>query len=564
VLAQLEPAMIAAAEAPTGNVRIGPAHKQTTTSLRTPIQARVLERQLAALRQAGFKVGKPQFEPVAGGSKISVALEHESGRFTMVMNPSMSPAPVVYTQDLRRLSIADLAHVASGESIPERPKMSLAFVVSRIGGEDGVSLEAMHWMRILSAAGHPIHVITGQRSKSNELEALERSGIRVHVIPEADPDPSKAENQREFEDLFSKSEISAAFTAKTDRIRDAIVGLIDREGIEALMLENFTLPWHHLAMGGAAASIANERRLPVVSRGHDFPHDRPAYHWNGADPEIRSLVERVYLKLPSVSHVAINTRDVERYFGAMGIGEVTVVPNTIDTNDPRIHTELEDPKALKRALLGEAHADDFVLVCPVRPVGRKRLDVAIDFVRRLQQQRPDLKVSMLVTHDTVDAPKEELGRLEAQAKDAGVNLVFGHPKLPPGRDTWDQYKIADVALYFSDFEGFGNALLEMIAFGLPVVINEYEIFQRDIAPVGFELMQVKIDGPDLGADLDRQAKATAAILDRKAASHAEEDRDRAERNLAKLEERYAYPVVARALTELLANAIKPRPSSREK
>jgi glycosyltransferase involved in cell wall biosynthesis len=41
--------------------------------------------------------------------------------------------------------------------------------------------------------------------------------------------------------------------------------------------------------------------------------------------------------------------------------------------------------------------------------------------------------------------------------------------------------------YFSEVEGFGNNLLEMISLGLPVVINRYPIYKKDIEPLGFKL-----------------------------------------------------------------------------
>lgn len=306
---------------------------------------------------------------------------------------------------------------------------------------------------------------------------------------------------------------------------------------------------------------------------------------------MKVLVESVYLKMPSVAHVAINTRDVGRYFGAMDLNDVTVVPNTIDTNDPRISRKLpkDRAKTLRRQILGRGHEDDFVLVCPVRPVGRKRLDVAIDFVRRLQTVRPDLEVTMLVTHDEVDAPKDELSMLRSEAEKANVHLVFGHERLSklnrglPEQerfDTWDQYEISDAALYFSDFEGFGNVLLETLAFELPAVVNEYEIFARDIAPVGFDLMQVRIppdftfaDLMEQGLDafqdvalagvlpdqLDEQVAKLAALLDRKGSpgeAGSPEDQDRVRRNRALIEQHYAYPVVERVLTELLERSVR--------
>ena len=71
-------------------------------------------------------------------------------------------------------------------------------------------------------------------------------------------------------------------------------------------------------------------------------------------------------------------------------------------------------------------------------------------------------------------------------------------------------------------------------------------------------MQVRIGDPDLGAQLEGRATDVAAILQRKrspGAALAEEDRARASRNRARLEERYSYPVIARSLAELLREAV---------
>ena len=51
---------------------------------------------------------------------------------------------------------------------------------------------------------------------------------------------------------------------------------------------------------------------------------------------------------------------------------------------------------------------------------------------------------------------------------------------------------ADFVTYPSRYEGFGNALLETVYFRLPLLVNRYNVFNTDIAPLGFKL--VEIDG----------------------------------------------------------------------
>jgi hypothetical protein len=42
--------------------------------------------------------------------------------------------------------------------------------------------------------------------------------------------------------------------------------------------------------------------------------------------------------------------------------------------------------------------------------------------------------------------------------------------------------------YPSTYEGFGNAFLEAIWFRKPILVNRYSIFQRDIEPLGFDVV----------------------------------------------------------------------------
>jgi len=48
-----------------------------------------------------------------------------------------------------------------------------------------------------------------------------------------------------------------------------------------------------------------------------------------------------------------------------------------------------------------------------------------------------------------------------------------------------------IGTYFSEVEGFGNNLLEMVSFGLPVVINKYDVFRSDIEHLGFHFPAIE-------------------------------------------------------------------------
>jgi len=54
----------------------------------------------------------------------------------------------------------------------------------------------------------------------------------------------------------------------------------------------------------------------------------------------------------------------------------------------------------------------------------------------------------------------------------------------------DVYPHADLVTYPSHYEGFGNAFLEAVYFGKPVVVNTYAVYARDIDPLGFKTIEM--------------------------------------------------------------------------
>ena len=51
--------------------------------------------------------------------------------------------------------------------------------------------------------------------------------------------------------------------------------------------------------------------------------------------------------------------------------------------------------------------------------------------------------------------------------------------------------LGGLGTYFSEVEGFGNNLLEMVSFGVPAIINKYDIYRTDIEHLGFQFPTVE-------------------------------------------------------------------------
>ena len=94
--------------------------------------------------------------------------------------------------------------------------------------------------------------------------------------------------------------------------------------------------------------------------------------------------------------------------------------------------------------------------------------------------------------------------------------------------------------YPSLYEGYGNALLEAVFYGRPVVVNRYPVYVADIAPLGMEL--IEIDGVITDETVD--AVRTALASPRRQARIAARNYDIARQRLS-------YKVLRRRLRRLI-------------
>jgi glycosyltransferase involved in cell wall biosynthesis len=90
--------------------------------------------------------------------------------------------------------------------------------------------------------------------------------------------------------------------------------------------------------------------------------------------------------------------------------------------------------------------------------------------------------------------------LRERIDDAQIDVRFIADRVSETRGTtldgkktytlFDVYPHADLVTYPSHYEGFGNAFLEAVYFGKPVVVNTYSVYARDIDPLGFQCIEM--------------------------------------------------------------------------
>jgi glycosyltransferase involved in cell wall biosynthesis len=106
---------------------------------------------------------------------------------------------------------------------------------------------------------------------------------------------------------------------------------------------------------------------------------------------------------------------------------------------------------------------------------------------------------------------------------------------------WDIYPYADLITYPSDMEGFGNAFLEAVYFRRPIVVNNYSIYDIDIKPKGFRVVEFD------GYITDETVQHTRQVLD-----DACLRQEMVEHNYQMARRHYSYQMLERRLQTLLA------------
>jgi glycosyltransferase involved in cell wall biosynthesis len=109
------------------------------------------------------------------------------------------------------------------------------------------------------------------------------------------------------------------------------------------------------------------------------------------------------------------------------------------------------------------------------------------------------RARLVISHQAGDEGMAYFRQLlhRAQAMNVDVNYLAGFIEENRGAHNgrksytlWDVYPHADFVTYPTLYEGFGNALLEAIYFRKPVLVNRYSVYVADIAPLGFDFVEV--------------------------------------------------------------------------
>jgi glycosyltransferase involved in cell wall biosynthesis len=414
--------------------------------------------------------------------------------------------------------------------------MRIGIVSTRLAGVDGVTFETTKWEMALSRMGHELRMCAG------EVDALRAEARLIPPMHFAWPPAARVTAA-----AFDPNSDPNAVRDELERLAGLLFPVLDHwvesEAIDTLIVENAWAIPMHLPLGLALRRVVENRMLRAIGHHHDYWWERERFA-HCVVPEV--LQHAFPPNLATIRHVSINSIAAGELLRRRGL-ESMVVPNVFDFERPRPRPH----PAVRRRMRAELSMDDrgLLVVQPTRVVPRKGIELAIELVARLGD--PDSV--LLVTSPAGDEGLDYLLQLEKQAEQAGVHLRYAADRFEPDLEgkpvgpahtLHDAYLAADLITYPSLYEGYGNALIEAIFYGKPVVVNRYPVYVADIATLGLQF--IEIDGA-ITNDTVAQVRAAIANPERQARVAA--------RNYDIAVRRLSYKVLRRRLRRLLGEVV---------
>jgi hypothetical protein len=438
------------------------------------------------------------------------------------------------------------------------PSRRIGFISTRFAGTDGVSLETAKWTTVLERMEHECFYFCGLCDRPPEKSYIVPEAFYRHPTIDAinqvvfaeywghmdEGRETHPELESLHQDFFSAYIRPSRITRKIQELKsffkEHLYKFAQRFRLEALIVENaITIPVN-LPLGLAITEFIAETGYPVIAHHHDFHWERQRFMINSVHDYLAAAFPP---NLPSIRHVVINSVQAYQVASRFGIAAM-VIPNVMDFNS--VPVLLDDYALTARADLGLSPGQ-YLILQPTRIIQRKGIEHAIELTRRL-----GLPAELVISHAAGDegTDYEKRVRQFAALLEVKVNFesrIVGDTRgfTSDGRKIYtlgDIYPQADLVTYPSAVEGFGNAFLEAIYYQRPLMLNNYSIYEADIKPKGFQVIEFD------GFVSEKTLEQARYIL-----THPEEARKQCEHNYELARRYYSFAMLERRLQVLLSD-----------
>jgi mannosylglucosylglycerate synthase len=319
------------------------------------------------------------------------------------------------------------------------------FLSFRLGGADGVSVETRKWEWAARELGFHTRRVAGEFADGLRPDDAWLPFLEIDPPAGARPEPDA---------------LSAALA-----------------GADLVIVENLCSLPLNLAASETAAAVLAEHEGRVLFHHHDLPWERAHLAHLTSFPPRRP--RSLHVTINEQARAALASRSIEAH----------MIRNAFDL-DP-----LPGDGPSSRRAFGFAPSDVVVLQ-PTRAIPRKEVGLGIRFAESIAAHLPDRDVRFWITGPAEDGFGPELERLIAAAD---VPVSVGRAPRPE-----DAYAAADLVVFPSSWEGFGNPVIEATIAGRPVAVAHYPVLDelealglRFLSVDAPETAAVAIDAPDL-------------------------------------------------------------------
>ena len=362
----------------------------------------------------------------------------------------------------------------------------------RIGETDGVSLEMAKWKKVLKDMKHKVYLIAGDMGTS--------AGFKIPFIAYTDK-RNNILKEKSFVNLGDWDE-NKYRAELDDYIEDVYNQLYELMPLDLIIVNNMFSLAHNPAAAVALYRFCKDNSIKMIGHHHDFYWERDFYK-NPTNDYIKSILENFFPPV-DITHVVINSLAQQELKKVKGL-DSCIIPNVFDFDQPPWKIDSYNIKIYEKL---EISPNDLIFLQATRIVRRKAIELAIDTVAEVKNALKDY-IGMVtykgkkITEETkiflilpgLSEESDYVNVLNEYANQKGVELKFASSICDDIRheeeeifSLWDFYAISDFITYPSILEGFGNQFLEAIFSKTPVLIFEYPVFKKDIAPLGFEVV----------------------------------------------------------------------------
>jgi hypothetical protein len=426
-------------------------------------------------------------------------------------------------------------------------KKKLAYFVARVGGWDGIALQAEHWLNLLLELGYDVNLITGEvETEPGPLDIPPFSQVETTIINEL-----SLAHQKELYNLsFKKKYDRSSWVDKFVRDKDEIKEIFNRhiKDVEVIMLHNFSIK--HLIPSAWAAMYELMMEYPqkkFISIAADSPFERsylmekfskdvlqilkePSLWYKKSASQIKAVLKENeknrYVALPgpdraeNLKYIILNSNQKKIFHNIYGIPDedLIAIPDMggFEENNTRRRPRKKDFETFFQYLtrnqiaknsqkLHKIDQNCVFFVSPVRPIRRKKL-IEVAYAARLFQEylhkkRRTTKVVLVITHPNRDE-KPYFTEVRRYTKRIGLPFVFLGEEITLRKGERGIYTYAEVMNFFSflnsvcivgsEFGGWENGILEASEHKMPVCVNPLLPSFQDMTALSYNYIPTPI------------------------------------------------------------------------